>query len=115
MLFNIWRFIQLLLPYGLILYMYRKNQALPANIRTRQGNNYKAMLITEDYGILFSEDKYIKNRSAYLMQQKKLLEQQSNIVINELNNLDFAERERAYNEAKELANQQSVKDNNEPV
>jgi len=93
---NIWRWIQLWLPYGLILWMYRRNKALPTNIKTREGNNFKAMMITEDYGILFSEDKYIRNRGAYLLAQKKLIEQQNNEVLSELNSLNMLERERIY-------------------
>ena len=98
MLFNLWKFIQLFLPYGFILWLYRQNKALQANIKTREGNNYKAILITEDYGILFSNDKYIKNRGAYLIKQKKLIEDRNNQVINELNSLSMIERERIYKE-----------------
>jgi len=101
MLYNIWRWLQLWLPYGLILWMYRKNQALPANIRTREGNNYKALMITNDYGILFSEDKYIKNRGAYLMQKKRDLEQLNNAVLSELNSLNMLERQRLYEDRDE--------------
>jgi len=96
MLFKLWRWIQLWLPYGLILWMYRKNQAIPTNIRTYEGNNYKAMLISEDYGILFSEDKYIKNRGQYLMEQKRLIEERNNEVIRELNSLNVLAREDIY-------------------
>lgn len=96
MLFKLWRWIQLWLPYGFILWLYRRNQAIPTNIRTREGNNYKAILITEDYGLLFSVDKYVKNRGSYLMEQKRLLEQKNNQVITELNSLNMEERERIY-------------------
>lgn len=112
MIFNLWRFIQLLLPYGFILWLYRQNKALPTNIRTREGNNYKAILITQNYGLLFSEDKYIQNRGSYLMERKRLIENQNNEILNELNDLNFLERQRVYVEDKELKNQQSVKDNN---
>lgn len=96
MIFAIWRWIQLWLPYGFILWLYRRNQALPTNIKTREGNNYKAILITEDYGVLFSETKYIQNRGRFLMAQKKLIEQKNNEVIKELNSLNFFERENIY-------------------
>ena len=93
MLFNLWRWIQLWLPYGLILWIYRRNQAIPTNIKTYEGNNYKAMLITEDYGILYSEDKYIRNRGQYLMEQKRQIEEQNKAVLNELNSLNMLARE----------------------
>ena len=93
MLFNLWRWIQLWLPYGLILWIYRRNQAIPTNIKTYEGNNYKAMLITEDYGILYSEDKYIRNRGQYLMEQKRQIEEQNKAVLDELNSLNMLARE----------------------
>lgn len=100
MIFKLWRFIQMFLPYGVILWIYRRNQAIPANIRTREGNNYKAILITEDYGLLFSEDKYVKNRGNFLMEQKRLIEEENNKVIKELNSLNMEERERIYRDGR---------------
>ena len=98
MLFKLWRWIQLWFPYGLILWMYRRNKAIPTNIKTYEGNNYKALLITEDYGILYSEDKYIYNRGKYLMEQKHLIEEKNNEVIQELNSLNVLAREDIYRE-----------------
>ena len=100
MIFKLWRWIQLWLPYGLILWMYRKNQAIPTNIKTYEGNNYKAMLITEDYGILFSENKYIQNRGKYLMEQKRLTEERNANIIRELNSLNVLARDDIYRENK---------------
>jgi len=97
LIYAIWRWIQLWLPYGFILWLYRRNKAIPANIKTREGNNFKAILITEDYGIMFSEDKYVENRGKFLLSQKRVLEEQNNEVIKELNSLNFKERERIYN------------------
>ena len=96
MLFKLWRFIQLWLPYGIILWMYKQNRALPANIRTRDGNNYRAILITEDYGILFSDDVYIKNRGKFLLKQKAYIEAENDAVIRELQDLNVYERMRIY-------------------
>ena len=96
MLFKLWRFIQLWLPYGIILWMYKQNRALPANIRTRDGNNYRAILITEDYGVLFSDDVYIKNRGKFLLKQKAQIEAENDAVIRELQDLNVYERMRIY-------------------
>lgn len=96
MLFNLWRFIQLWLPYGIILWLYRQNRALPANIKTRDGNNYRAILITEDYGVLFSDDVYIQNRGKYLLKQKAEIEAENDAVIRELQDLNVYERMRIY-------------------
>jgi hypothetical protein len=76
--------------------MYQRNRALPANIKTRDGNNYKAILITENYGVLFSEDTYIKNRGRYLLKQKAEIEAQNDAVIRELQDLNVYERMRLY-------------------
>lgn len=97
MLFNLWRWIQFwLIPYGILVKIYSRNKALPANIKTWQGNNYKAVLINKDYGILFSADKYIANRGQYLLEQKKQLLEQENAVLNELNDLNMLARKTIY-------------------
>lgn len=96
MLYNLWRFIQLLLPYGLILHIYRCNKAMPANIKTRTGRNFRAILITTEYGIIFSDEKYIQNRTKRLKEKQKQVEAMNNALIDEINSLSFAERERLY-------------------
>lgn len=93
MLYNLWRFIQLWLPFWLVLRIYRYNKALPTNIKTRQGNNLKAIMVTKNYGLLFTEDEYIQNRSKVLLQLQRQLDQQSNDITRELNSLSFMERE----------------------
>ena len=105
MLYRLWKIIQFLLPYGLVLWIYRQNKALPTNIRTREGNNYKAIMLTEDYGLLFSEDKYVRNRGRLLLKQKRLIEEENNRVIEELNSLNWQERDRIYYENKIINNE----------
>lgn len=96
MLHDLWRFIQLFLPYGIIIWIHSKNKALPTNLRTREGNNYKAIMISNDYGIIFSDDKYIKNRAKFLKKQKALLDSYNEQIINEINSLPFEEREKLF-------------------
>lgn len=98
MLFKIWKWLQFFLPYGLILKIYQSNRAIPANIRTREGNNYRAILITEDYGVIFSEDQYIQNRGKLLLQRKKETEELNNAILRELEDLNVYERMRLYEE-----------------
>ena len=93
MLYKLWEFIQLLLPYGLVLYMYRCNKSLPTTIKTRYGGGFKAVLITTDYGILFSNDKYIKNRAEALKKRKNQIESMNKQLLDELNSLTIDERE----------------------
>lgn len=94
MLFAIWRFIQLLLPYGLVLYIYSKNKALPTNIRTSYGKGLKAIMITTEYGILFSEDKYLSNRAEVLKKRKKEIDDMNAELLKELNSMTKEEKER---------------------
>ena len=51
MLYKFWSWLQLWLPYGLILYMYKNNKALPSQLRLRNGRKLKAIMISTDYGI----------------------------------------------------------------
>ena len=62
MIHAIWKWLQLLLPYGLILHIYRHDKGLPANIKMQNGRCLKAIMITTDYGLLFSQEKYVDNR-----------------------------------------------------
>lgn len=97
MLYAFWRWIQLWLPYGLILWMYKSNKAIPANIRTRQGRNLTAVMVTTDYGVIYSKEHYIENRAQKLKQKQKEISQYNDALIREINNLSFQERERLYN------------------
>lgn len=104
MLYKLWQFIQLFLPFGLIIRMYKGNKALPANIRTRRGTNLKAIMITTDYGILVTESKYFQNRAKMLKQKKKLIEDLNQSLINELNELNLQEKEQIVEYMKEEGN-----------
>ena len=98
MLYNIWRFIQLLLPYWLVIQIYKANKALPTNIKTRSGRNLKAIMITDKYGILFTSENYIVNRTKKLREQQLLLNNANEILSKEINNLSFEAREEVFNE-----------------
>lgn len=93
MIYNIWKWLQLWLPYGLILFIYKHDKSLPANIRMKSGRNAKAIMITTDYGILFSEEKYIKNRLKKLVKQQKEIAQLNDVLLKEINELDFIQKE----------------------
>ena len=96
MLHNLWKFIQLFLPYILLIKIYEHNKALPANIKTRTGRRLKAIMINTDCGILFSEEKYIANRSKILKEKQEEIDKISNSIIREINELGFDERESLY-------------------
>lgn len=94
MIYAIWRWIQLWLPYGLILHIYKNNKALPANIKMQNGRLLKAIMVTTDYGILFSEEKYIDNRLKRLIAKQKEISNTNDLLIKEINELDFIQKER---------------------
>lgn len=96
MLYNIWRFIQLFLPYILLIKIYKNNKAIPANIRTRTGRKLRAIMVTNDYGLLFREETYIANRGKILKERQAELDKLSNNIIREINELSFEERESLY-------------------
>ena len=102
MLYNLWRWIQLwLIPYGLLLQIYRRNKALPANINTKYGRKLKAIMITTDYGLLFSDEKYIENRLQLLKQRQQKAFDENNLLMKEINELTMEQRELMYNREEE--------------
>lgn len=87
------RFLQLCLPFGLVLYMYKTDKALPANIRTASGRKLKAIMLTTDYGLLFSQEVYIANRVKKLRERNQELLDLEAEFIAQLNNLSYEEKE----------------------
>ena len=90
-------FIQLLLPYGFILNIYKRNKAIPTNIKTKSGRNLKAIMITDKYGVIFTEDIYIENRLHKLRQKQKQVDALNSQLANEINSLSFQAREIMFN------------------
>ena len=101
MIYKILRFIQLWLPFWFILWLYKSDQALPANIKTRTGRNLKAIMITTEYGLIFAEEVYNKNRLKLIKQKQQEVAQLNDELIAEINNLSFAERELLINGTQE--------------
>jgi hypothetical protein len=94
MIHAIWKWLQLLLPYGLILHIYRHDKGLPANIKMQNGRCLKAIMITTDYGLLFSQEKYVDNRLKRLVAKQKEISHVNDLLIKEINELDFIQREK---------------------
>lgn len=97
MLFKLWRLIQLLLPFGLIALMYGHRKSLPSNINLKNGRKLKAIMITTNYGILVSSEKYVKNRLQKLKQEQEKIFNYNNSLIKQINELTFEQREEMYN------------------
>lgn len=93
MLFKLWRMVQLMLPYWVVINLYKHNRALPANIRTVTGKNLKAVMITEKYGIIFTSGEYYSNRVKYLQKVKDELTMANDNLTQEINELSFEARE----------------------
>ena len=97
MLFKLWAWIQLwILPLGWVLKIYKNQKALPANIRTQGGRNYKAILITTEYGLLFSEKEYVANRTKRLREMEYAIAKANDKFMEELNALSPQEKQDYY-------------------
>lgn len=97
MLYNIWRWIQLwILPLGWLLKIYGNQKSLPAAIRTQSGRNYKAVLITTEYGLLFSEKEYMANRTKKLREMEYAISKANSQFMDELNSLSPQEKQDYY-------------------
>jgi hypothetical protein len=88
----------LFLPFGIVLNHYKRKKALPTNIKTLSGRNFKAIPITTEYGIIFTEEKYVDGRLNALLKNKAMLDAQSDSIIREINSLSFEARESLLNE-----------------
>lgn len=97
MLYNIWRWLQLWLPYGLVLHLYKTNKSLPCNIALKNGRKLKAIMITTDYGVLFSQEKYVENRLQLLKKKQETAFKLNNELLQEINSLTMEQREEMYN------------------
>ena len=93
------RFLQKLLPFGLVLAMYKSDPAIPAIIK-KGGTNLKAIMLTNEYGLLFTEQVYMKNRTKKLRERQKELDQLNKDFLDDLNNLTYEEKEQYYYEGK---------------
>ena len=69
MIYAILRFITMCLPYWVVMQIYKRKKSLPANIKTKTGKVLKATMITDKYGIIFTEKEYLTNRVKYLREQ----------------------------------------------
>lgn len=102
MLYSIWRWIQIwIIPYGWLLKFYSGRKSLPANINLANGRKLKALMITNDYGILFSEERYVANRLKVLKQRQQEVFTENNLLTKEINELSFKQRELMYNREEE--------------
>lgn len=105
MLFAIWRFIQMWLPYWVIIKIYKSKKALPANIKTRSGRKLRAIMVTDKYGLLFTSQTYIENRTKKLREQQIRINNANEALTKEMNSLSFEAREDIMNQ--ELSNEDS--------
>ena len=93
MIYALWRLILMLLPYGVVISIHKYNKAIPANIKTVSGKVYKAVMVTEKYGLLFSSEEYVKNRVKLLRQKQEMINQLSDNIAQEMNELSFQSRD----------------------
>ena len=90
-------FIKLWLPYGLVLWLYAGQKGLPANIRLKSGRNLRAVMITTEYGVIYTKEKYNAERLAVLKREAEITARKYDIISKEINNLGFEAREEMFN------------------
>lgn len=94
MLYSIWRWIQMwIIPFGLLIQMNKGKDVLPSNIKLRNGRKLKALMITNDYGILFSEEKYTEHRLKKLLAQQRYISDLNVKLTAEINDLSIQQKE----------------------
>ena len=82
-----------LLPTFIVLAAYRGNKALPLAFATANGNKYRAVMIDHNYGFLICQEKYDPDRINTLKSLNQALEDKQAEVLEEINSLDFAQKE----------------------
>ena len=98
MIYNIYRFILLLLPYWLVIQIHRANKAIPANIKTRTGKTLKAVMVTNNYGILYTSEEYIVNRVKLLREEQNRVNEINSSIAAEMNSLSAEARDLFFEE-----------------
>lgn len=93
MIRNIIQFIFLCLPYWVMLQLYRYDKSLPTNIVTRSGIKLKAIMVTDQYGILVTAKDYTENRVKYLRHQQDIINELNKSIAQEMNSLNKEARE----------------------
>ena len=107
MIYAILRFIMLWLPFRLVIELHKINKAIPANIRTTKGQVLKAIMVTDKYGILFTEKDYLKNRVKYLREQQDRINEINAQIANEMNSLSMEAREMFFEEENRTNNNET--------
>ena len=106
MIYWIWDKIKFLLPYGLIIKLYKNKKSLPITFETKSGNIYRCILVDFNYGIIYSSNKYDKQRLKSLLDAQKTLADEADKIMLEINQLSFEGRERLM-DMKENSNEET--------
>ena len=93
MLFKLLDFLKMLLPFRILVWIYRNKKALPAVIKTKSGKLLKVVMINTRYGLLYTDTDYTKNRLKVLRQYQDELNAKSKQITEELNSMSIEARE----------------------
>ena len=97
MLYKLWVWIQLwIIPFGWLVKIHNGNNVLPeyvTAIKLANGRKIKTVMITTDYGILFSEEKYVDKRLQKLLAKQKEVSDLNVKLTAEINDLSLIQRE----------------------
>ena len=102
-------YLKLWLPYGLILWLYAGQKGLPANIKLKSGRNLRATMITTEYGIIYTKERYEAERLAKLKREAELTAKKYDAISREINSLGFEAREEMYNSEEIDVNNKTVR------
>ena len=100
MIMWLWHRIQLLLPFILVLQLYKAKKSLPTNVRTKT-RKYKAVLITDNYGLLILAEEHRKGYGRQLVKEREELIKRMYAVDAAIADLSFMEKEEAVNNGEE--------------
>lgn len=97
MLYWIWNKLKLFMPFGLLLWLYKGKKGLPTNIKLRSGRNMKAVMLTTEYGLLFTLERYNAARLEKLKETSDNLAKAKAEIDKEINGLSFEVKEELFN------------------
>lgn len=97
MLMWIWQKIKLLLPFIVIINMYKRNNNIGKVIQLQSGNELVPIMVTNEYGVLVMRSRYDELRAKKLKQTYEQLSKALYAVKAELDSLSFSTKEELFN------------------
>lgn len=93
MLYWIWNIIRGWLPFWILVLLYRKKKSLPIALTLDNGNKYRLIMITHDFGMVMSTTKYDPRRLYALKDKMEAIRKLEQELVDEINTLSFEQKE----------------------